>query len=48
MEIKEIQKKNKDVVITVRTTKEKSEFMKDKNISPSLVFNKALDEVIGK
>ena len=48
MEIKEIQKKNKDVVISVRTTKEKSEFMKDKNISPSLVFNIALDELVNQ
>ena len=46
MEIQKIQKKdNRDVVITVRVTKEDSEWMKEKNISPTLLFNEAVKEL---
>lgn len=51
MEIKDIKKTKEElrsVQINIRTFKSYSKFMKDKNISPSKVFNKALEEVMAK
>jgi hypothetical protein len=43
IELSKIQKpENKDVVITVRTTKENKEWMDKNNISPSLFFDEAI------
>ena len=43
VELSNIQKsKNKEVVITVRTTKENKEWMDKNNISPSLFFDEAI------
>jgi len=43
IELADIQKpENKDVVITVRTTKENKEWMDNNNISPSLFFDEAI------
>lgn len=46
MKLEDVQSRdNKDVVITVRTTKHSSEWMKRNNVSPTLLFNKALEEL---
>lgn len=46
MKLKEVQNQEvKDVVVTVRTTKKNSEWMKKNNISPSLLFDKAIEEL---
>ena len=43
VELSKIQKpENKDVVLTVRTTKENKEWMDENNISPSLFFDEAI------
>ena len=43
VELSKIQKsENKDVVLTVRTTKENKEWMDKNNISPSLFFDEAI------
>jgi len=43
VELSNIQKsKNKEVIITVRTTKENKEWMDKNNISPSLFFDEAI------
>ena len=45
MKIEEVQRDNrKEVVMTIRTTKQNSEWMKKNKISPSLFFEKALLE----
>jgi len=45
VELSNIQKpENKDVVLTVRTTKENKEWMDNNNISPSLFFDEAIIE----
>lgn len=47
MEIKDIKKlQRKDVIMTIRTSKGKSLWMKKHNISPSMLFDKALEELI--
>lgn len=38
--------KTSRVVISVSTTKEKSKFMKDHNLSPTAIFNEKVDEII--
>ncbi len=49
IEISKIQKpENKDVIITVRTTKENKEWMDKNNISPSLFFDEAIVELRNK
>ncbi len=49
METKDIQKKERRVVsIGIRVTKKHSDFMKDKNISPSKLFIKALEGMMGE
>jgi len=46
MKLEEVQRNDlKDIVITIRTTKENSEWMKRNSISPSLLFNKAIEEL---
>lgn len=45
-DVRRIQKK--DVIMTIRTTKEKSVWMKNNNISPSLLFDKAIEELMDK
>ena len=46
MELEEVQSyKRKDVIMTIRTTKENSKWMKDHGVSPSLLFDKALEEL---
>ena len=50
MEIKEIQRKNKPekrkISISIRIAKKHSEFMKEKNISPTKLFIKSLEELM--
>ena len=47
MKIEDIQKKEiKKVVITIRTYPRYSKFMKQKNISPSNLFNKSVEELM--
>ena len=50
MELSDIQKKqeNKDIILTVRTTKEDKEWMDKNNISPSLLFDKAIKDIKNK
>jgi len=38
--------KRKKIVMSIRTTEEISEFMKDHEISPSLVFHKAMEKLM--
>ena len=46
MELADIKKgERKDVILTVRTTKENSKWMKDNNISPTLMFNEAIRDL---
>ena len=46
MEIKKVKRmERKDVPISVRTTKKFSEFMRQNDISPSKVFNEAVNEL---
>ena len=45
MKIEDVQRDDKkDIVITIRTTKQNSEWMKKNNISPSMFFDRALLE----
>lgn len=49
MEIEDVKKvQKKEIVMTIRTTKEKSEWMRKHNISPSMLFDKALEELMEK
>jgi hypothetical protein len=48
VDVKEVQKSEvKDVIMTVRTTKEGKAFMQKHKISPSKLFDKALNELRG-
>ena len=38
--------RRKNIVMSIRTTEEISKFMKEHDISPSLVFHKAIGEMI--
>lgn len=38
--------RRKKIVMSIRTTEEISEFMKEHDISPSLVFHKAVEEMM--
>lgn len=40
------QESNKEIVMSIRTTKEISQFMKKNNISPSSIFHKTIEELI--
>ena len=44
--IKKEQKDKKDVVTTIRTTKQNKEWLDNHNISPTLLFNTALEEIM--
>jgi len=47
MEIKELQAKElKSVIITVRTTQKNSDWLKEKKISPTKLFNEAIKELM--
>ena len=49
MKIEELQKKERRTVnISVRTTQTLSDFMKEKNLSPTTLFNKAVEELMGQ
>jgi len=49
MEIKELQRpERKEVIISVRTFPSNSEWMRTNKISPTLLFNKALEELMKK
>ncbi len=49
MELKEIQKKElRSKGITIRTYPSYSSWMKDNKVSPSTLFNKALEEMMKK
>jgi len=46
MKLKDVQKEEvKDVVVTARVTKKDFKWMKDNNISSSLIFEKAIEEL---
>ncbi|MBS3100101.1 hypothetical protein J4463_02700 [Candidatus Pacearchaeota archaeon] len=46
MKIEDVQvRENKDIIITVRTTRQNSEWLKKNRISPSLMFDKAIEEL---
>jgi len=46
MRLEDVQAKEiKDIIISIRTTKHQSDWMKRNNVSPSLLFNKALEEL---
>ena len=45
-EVKRDRKKN--IVMSIRTTQEISDFMKEHDIAPSLVFHKAIGELMGE
>ena len=40
--------RRKKIVMSIRTTEEISEFMKEHDISPSRVFHKAVEEMMGE
>lgn len=49
MNIKNVKKRElKNVSMTIRTTKSKSKWMKEFGVSPSMVFDEAIKELIEK
>ena len=48
MELNEVKREIKEVTMTIRTSKAKSEWIKKHNISPALLFDKALIELMEK
>jgi len=47
VKIEEVKRdRRKNIVMSIRTTEEISEFMKKHDISPSLVFHKAIEEMM--
>ncbi len=49
VKIEEVKRdKRKNVIMSIRTTEEISDFMKNHDISPSLVFHRAIEELIEK
>lgn len=48
MELKEVKKERKDVTMTIRTSKAKDDWIKKHKISPALLFDKALIELMEK
>ena len=48
VKVEDIRKKgiNKDVIMSIRTTKDVSKWMKEQEISPTLLFNKAVEELM--
>jgi len=50
VKLEEVQGDNgkKDIIMTIRTTREKSKWMKEHNVRPSLLFDRAIDELMKK
>lgn len=49
VELKDLQKPElRETIISVRTFPSYASWMKDKKISPSRLFNKAIEELMGK
>ena len=49
MEIEEVKSKpSKEIIMSIRTTKEISNWMRNKDVRPSLVFDKAIKELMAK
>jgi len=49
VKIEEVKRdRKKSVIMSIRTTEEISKFMKKHDISPSLVFHKAVEEMMGE
>ena len=48
VKLDEVKRDKKNVIMSIRTTEEISEFMKEHDISPSLVFHKAIEELRGR
>ena len=48
MELKEVKRERKDVTMTVRTSKIKNDWIKKHKISPALLFDKAIVELMEK
>ena len=46
VKIEEVKRDKKNVIMSIRTTEEISKFMKKKDISPSLVFHKTIEELM--
>jgi hypothetical protein len=42
--LKDVKRDKKNVVMSIRTTEEISRFMKENGISPSLVFHRAVEK----
>lgn len=46
MKLRDVQKiGKKEVIITVRTTKQNAEWLKKNGVSPSMLFEKAIEEL---
>ena len=45
MKIEDVQRKKKNIVMAIRLTQEDSLFMKEHKISPTLVFENAIEEL---
>jgi len=45
MELKEIKRERKEVTMTIRTSKAKSDWMRKHEISPALLFDRAIVEL---
>ena len=48
MKLEEVQRKNKEkrtIVVALRITQEVSDWMKENEVSPTLVFNKTIEEL---
>jgi hypothetical protein len=48
MELKEVKRERKDVTMTIRTSKAKYNWINKNQVSPALLFDKALAELINK
>ena len=48
MELKEVKREKKEVTMTIRTSKAKADWIKKHQISPALLFDKALIELMKK
>ena len=47
VKIDDVKRNNKkSIIMSIRTTEEISKFMKEQDISPSLVFHKAIEKLI--
>lgn len=48
MKIEDVRRQNKDVITTIRMTKKVSEWLNKRNVSPTKLFNKAIEEIMTK